>query len=390
MRTIPVKTTSANYPVFIGRNLFAQIPRKIGLHKSARRISILTSPEIWSLWGKQFLAAFPKDQQPTVLFLPAGERHKRLPQIERLASELAAAGADRSSLLIAFGGGIIGDLAGFLAAIYMRGIDYIQVPTTLLAQVDSSVGGKTGANLAVGKNLIGSFHHPRAVFADIDVLQTLPDRELRAGLFESIKAGIIRDPALFRFMEQNSAAILARDPAALERVITASIRMKANVVAIDERESGLRMILNYGHTLGHAIEAATGYKRLLHGEAIAWGMLAALQIARARKTVGPDQAERIERTILAYGPLPTFRTTLTKLLDAAGRDKKNRAGTRRFILPKGIGNAIVVEDVTEAELQSAIRWTLTHARKGFSERRSLIATSVGVGSSVAYCLLPAF
>jgi 3-dehydroquinate synthase len=244
----------------------------------------------------------------------------------------------------------------------MRGIDYVQVPTTLLAQVDSSVGGKTGVNLASGKNLIGSFHHPRAVFADIDVLQTLPDRELRAGLFESVKAGIIRDPALFRFMEQNAAAILARDPAALERVIVASIRMKAGVVAIDERESGLRMILNYGHTLGHAIEAATGFRVLLHGEAIAWGMLAALQIALARKTVAPDQAGRIEQIILAYGPLPPFRATRAKLLAAADRDKKNRAGTRRFILPKGIGNAIVVEDVTEAELNSAIDWTLARAR----------------------------
>jgi 3-dehydroquinate synthase len=359
MRTIHVKTDSADYPVFIGRNLFAQIPRKI---RVPGKIFILTSPEIWALWGKQFLAAFPKDQ-PTVLFLPAGERFKRLAQVERLASELAEAGADRSSLLIAFGGGIIGDLAGFLAAIYMRGIDYIQVPTTLLAQVDSSVGGKTGVNLAAGKNLIGSFHHPRAVFADIDVLQTLPDRELRAGLFESVKAGIIRDAALFRFMEQNSKTILARDPAALERVIVASIRMKAGVVAIDERESGLRMILNYGHTLGHAIEAATGYRTLLHGEAIAWGMLAALQIALARDTINPDQAQRIERSILAYGPLPPFRATPAKLLDAAGRDKKNRAGTRRFILPKGIGNAVIVEDVMEAEFLSAINWTLAHAHK---------------------------
>jgi 3-dehydroquinate synthase len=362
MRTIPVKTASADYPVFIGRNLFAQIPRHI--QKSAARTAfVLTSPEIWALWGKKFLAAFPKSDAPTVLFLPAGERHKRLTQIERLASELASAGADRSSLLIAFGGGIIGDLGGFLAAIYMRGIDYIQIPTTLLAQVDSSVGGKTGVNLATGKNLIGSFHHPRAVFADIEVLQTLPDRELRAGLFESVKAGIIRDPALFRFMEHNAAAILARDPDALERVIVASIRMKAGVVAIDERESALRMILNYGHTLGHAIEAATGFRALLHGEAIAWGMLAALQIALARKTVGPDQAERIEQTILAYGPLPPFRATLAKLLAAAGRDKKNRAGTRRFILPKGIGNAIVVEDVSEAELLTAINGLLARARK---------------------------
>ncbi|MFP5230635.1 MAG: 3-dehydroquinate synthase family protein, partial [Acidobacteriota bacterium] len=240
--------------------------------------------------------------------------------------------------------------------------DYLQVPTTLLAQVDSSVGGKTGANLASGKNLIGAFHHPRAVFVDIDVLQTLPNRELRAGLFESVKAGIIRVPSLFRFMEQNAETILARDPAALERVITASIRMKADVVGIDERESGLRMILNYGHTLGHAIEAATNYRTLLHGEAIAWGMLAALRIALPRNTVGSDQAERIERTIHAYGPLPPFRSTPAKLLDAAGRDKKNRAGTRRFILPKGIGNAVVVEDVTHQELNAAIDWLLSAAQ----------------------------
>jgi 3-dehydroquinate synthase len=361
-RTLQVKTGSARYPVTIGRNLFPAIARAVRLRSNGKSF-VVTSPEIFALWGTKLLAAFPEGHRPTVLFLPAGERFKRLPQVERLAAELAQAGTDRSSLLIAFGGGIVGDLAGFLAAIYMRGIDYIQVPTTLLAQVDSSVGGKTGVNLAAGKNLIGSFHHPRAVFADIDVLQTLPDRELRAGLFESVKAGIIRDPALFRFMEQNAAAILRREPAALERVIAASIRMKANVVGIDERESGLRMILNYGHTLGHAIEAATGYRKLLHGEAIAWGMLAALQIALARNTVGPDHAQRIEQAILAYGPLPPFRSTPAKLLDAAGRDKKNRAGTRRFILPKGIGNAVVVEDVTEGEFNSAIAWLLTTARK---------------------------
>jgi len=365
MPTIQVRTASANYPVIVGRNLFSQIARAKRLRQAGQAF-VVTSPEIWALWGKKFLAAFPVNQQPTVLFLPAGERFKRLPQVERLAAELAEAGADRSSVLIAFGGGIIGDLAGFLAAIYMRGIDYLQVPTTLLAQVDSSVGGKTGANLAVGKNLVGSFHHPGAVLVDIDVLQTLPDRELRAGLFESVKAGIIRDAALFRFMEKNSEKILTRDPAALERVITASIRMKAGVVGIDERESGLRMILNYGHTLGHAIEAATNYRALLHGEAIAWGMLAALRIAVARKTVGTDQAERIEKTIQAYGPLPPFRSTPEKLLAAAGRDKKNRAGTRRFVLPKGVGDAVVVEDVTDEELDSAIEWLLTSGRKGFS------------------------
>lgn len=292
-----------------------------------------------------------------------GETHKRLAQVERLASELAAAGADRGSLLIAFGGGIIGDVGGFLAAIYMRGIDYIQMPSTLLAQVDSSVGGKTGTNLASGKNLIGSFHHPLIVFADIDLLQTLSNRELRAGLFESIKAGIIRDAPLFTFMERNAAAILKRDSKALEYVISASVRMKADVVGIDERESGLRMILNLGHTVGHAIEAATHYRKLLHGEAVGWGMLAALQLGRIRGTVTAVQAQRIEHTILAYGPLPPFKSSPGKLLEAASRDKKNRAGVRRFVLPEGIGNATVVENVTDTELISAIEWMLSRARE---------------------------
>lgn len=365
VRSIQVKTASANYPVYVGCNfvihLHQHLQKVIG--KGKPRLFVLTSPEIWSLWGRQFVAALPEQQQPSVLFLPAGENHKRFAQLERLATELSAAGADRSSLLIAFGGGVVGDVGGFLAAIYMRGINYIQMPTTLLAQVDSSVGGKTGVNLTTGKNLIGSFHHPRAVFADVEVLRTLPDRELRAGLFESVKAGIIRDPKLFRFMEQKSEAILKREPEALKYVISASVRMKADVVGIDERESGLRMILNFGHTIGHAIEAATGYKKLLHGEAIGWGMLAALQITRSRSTVTAKEADRMEHVIEAYGPLPTFRASVQSLLDAAGRDKKNRAGLRRFILPTGIGDAIVVNDVTDSEMTSAITWTLERARE---------------------------
>ncbi len=198
---------------------------------------------------------------------------------------MAQAGGDRGSLLIAFGGGIVGDVGGFLASIFMRGIPYMQVPTTFLAQVDSSVGGKTGVNLPEGKNLVGSFHHPLAVFADIGVLGTLPDRELRAGLMESVKAGIIRDRALVRFMEEHADEVLGRDRKALEKVIAASIRMKAGVVNQDERESGLRMILNFGHTVGHALEQATGYKTLLHGEAVGWGMVAALYLARERGTI---------------------------------------------------------------------------------------------------------
>lgn len=331
--------------------------------KGAPKLFVLTSPEIWSLWGKQFQASLPAGNSFSVLFLPPGEQHKRFSQVERLATELSAAGADRSSLLIAFGGGIIGDIGGFLAAIYMRGIDYIQMPTTLLAQVDSSVGGKTGVNLSTGKNLVGSFHHPRAVFADVGILKTLPPRELRAGLFESIKAGIIRDPGLFRFLERNRDAILAGDPTALNRVVSSSVAMKAEVVGIDERESGLRMILNFGHTIGHAIEAATGYKKLLHGEAIAWGMLAALHISRSRAMIAEKDAARIESIIHAYGPLPRFRARVPALLEAAGRDKKNKAGTRRFVLTTGIGKSIVVENVTDTEMISAIEWTLREAAR---------------------------
>jgi 3-dehydroquinate synthase len=365
VRTIQVKTGSAEYPVFVGRELLSTLGRRIPkiTGKKNQRVFVLTSPEIWSLWADAFLESFTHHDPPTVLFLQPGEEHKRLRNVERLAEQLAECHADRSSLLIAFGGGIIGDLGGFLAAIFMRGVDHIQVPTTLLAQVDSSVGGKTGVNLQSGKNLVGSFHHPLAVIADIDVLQTLPARELRAGLFESIKAGIIRDAKLFAFMERYADAILAVNPEASEYVVAASVRMKAEVVGIDEMENGLRMILNYGHTLGHAIEAATRYKKLLHGEAVAWGMIAATRLGRARGTVTGAQASRIEKVIFDYGPLPALRLPIDRLLDAATRDKKNRSGVRRFILPSGIGNAVVVENVTDTELYSATESMLQTARE---------------------------
>ncbi len=346
--------------MYVGSGLLAGLARRVTKvdrqSKRERRIFVLTSAQIWALWSETFLASFT--EAPVVLFLPAGEQYKRLAQVERLAEELAEAGADRSSLLIAVGGGIVGDVGGFLAAVYMRGIDYLQAPTTLLAQVDSSVGGKTGVNLAAGKNLVGCFHHPLAVFADIDLLATLPDRELRAGLYESLKGGIIRDERLFRLMESKSAQILARDPKLLEQVVARSVALKADVVGLDERESGLRMILNLGHTVGHAIESVTKYKALLHGEAIAWGILAALHIAQARGTVSEEQAQRIERAIALYGPLPAFRATSAALLAATGSDKKNRGGVRRFVLPKGIGDAMVIEDLKESELREAIDWML--------------------------------
>jgi 3-dehydroquinate synthase len=359
---VEVRVASGSYEVEIGSGLLAQVGARVdallggGLTAGKQRVFVVSSPEIWKLWGETLVDGFralDAKAAPVTLSVPAGEQYKRLSTVERLLEEMAQAGADRDSVLLAFGGGVIGDMTGYLAASYMRGIRYAQVPTTLLAQVDSSVGGKTGVNLAAGKNLIGAFYHPLAVYADIDLLATLPAAELRAGLQESVKAGIIRDRALFEFMDGQSQSVLSGDKAALHRVVADSVRMKAEVVNLDEREGGLRMILNLGHTLGHAIEAATEYKVLLHGEAVAWGMLAAIDIARGRNMVSAEDAATMERVIRAYGPMKTFKASAEGLVALTAKDKKNRSGARSFVLPVGIGDATVVNDVSEAELLGA-------------------------------------
>jgi 3-dehydroquinate synthase len=363
VQTIRVETPTAKYEVVAGSGLVEtlapRIERVIG--RLPRRVFVLTSPSIWALWNESFCASFR--EQPVALFLPPGEKYKTMASVERLTREMMRAGADRGSLLIAFGGGIVGDVGGFLAAVFMRGIPYMQVPTTFLSQVDSSVGGKTGVNLPEGKNMVGCFHQPRAVFADIGVLGTLPERELKAGLMESVKAGIIRDRSLVRFMEENVGAIVGRDAKALEKVIAASIRMKAGVVTQDERDTGLRMILNLGHTVGHAIEQATAYKVLLHGEAVGWGMVAALYLARQRGTISSAQFDRLEKLVFLYGPLPALKVRPAKVVAATGADKKNVGGVRRFVLPLGIGDAGVVEDVTPAELEAAVKYMLARASR---------------------------
>jgi 3-dehydroquinate synthase len=337
-----------------------------GLSAGRQRAFVVTSPEIDRLWGEKLEAGFPAPL--TRLMVPAGEEHKRLATVERLVEELAGLGADRDSVLVALGGGVIGDMTGFVAAMYMRGIRYVGVPTTLLAQVDSSLGGKTGVNLAAGKNLVGAFHHPLAVYADIATLGTLPAAELRAGLQEAVKAGVIRDRTLFEFLEGESAAVLGGDREALTRVVVDSVRVKAEVVSADEREGGLRMILNLGHTLGHAIEAATEYKQLLHGEAVAWGMLAAIGIGLRRGTVSSEEGARMERVIRAYGPMRGFRAEASELVSLTSKDKKNRSGARSFVLPVGIGDAVVVKDVGEAELRVAADGIVDEAK------------SIGVGA----------
>jgi 3-dehydroquinate synthase len=392
--SIRVTTPQAAYDVVIAsgllRTLYPRL-RKLNAGKPPKTF-VVTSPNIWALWHKRFLASFPSDSsaaQPTVLFLPAGERHKRLSQVESLAQRLSLAGADRDSILLAFGGGVIGDLTGFLAAIFMRGIRYVGIPTTILAMVDSSLGGKTGANLLAGKNLIGAFHHPLAVLTDIDLLATLPAAELRSGLQESIKAGIIYDAKLFRYLEQNADLIIsssslsfrskAKESAsptpglkALEKVIAASVRVKADVVGKDEKESGLRMILNFGHTIGHAIEAATNYRKLLHGEAVAWGSIAALHLSLNRGRITHEEFARMANLILRYGPIPPFKIAATpqaaaaKLVALTSSDKKRRSGRRAFVLATAIGRTEIVYDVTDPELQTAAQAMLTDMQSKLS------------------------
>jgi len=361
-----VHTPNVSYEVEIGTELLATVGSRVdallegGLRAGKQRAFVVSSPEILRLWGNELFGGFSTPL--ATLTIPSGESHKRMTTVERLLEQLAEGGADRDSVLIAFGGGVIGDTTGFLASIYMRGIRYVQVPTTLLAQVDSSIGGKTGVNLAAGKNLAGAFHHPLAVYADVSTLSTLPADELHAGLQESIKAGIIRDAALFDLLERERERVLAGDAEILTEVVAASVRVKADVVNADERESGLRMILNLGHTLGHAIEAATEYKQLLHGEAVAWGMLAAIRIAAARGMITAVDSDRMQNLVRAYGPLKPFRAEADQLVVLTAKDKKNRSGARSFVLPTGIGSATVVRDVSAQELLGAAGEIVSEAR----------------------------
>lgn len=357
IESVAVHTLSGHYDVEIGTALLPQVGARLDallqgqLSTGRVRSFVITSPELEHLWAQPLLQGFA--HQPAILHVPAGESQKRMATVERLAEQLAQLGADRDSLLVALGGGVLGDLTGFLAAIYMRGIRFAQVPTTILAQVDSSVGGKTGANLQAGKNLIGAFHQPVAVFADLETLRTLPSVELRAGLQEAVKSAIIQDAALFDLLDHEQVSILNGDAAVLGRVVTDSVRIKAAVVAADEREGGLRMILNFGHTLGHALEAATRYTQLLHGEAVAWGMLAAIDIAQRRGMLPGTEAQRMQALIRAYGPLQPFHVPPEDLVALTAKDKKHRGGVRSFILPVHIGEVTVVHDVTEAELLRA-------------------------------------
>jgi 3-dehydroquinate synthase len=256
--------------------------------------------------------------------------------------------------VLAFGGGVIGDMAGFAAAVYMRGIRVVQVPTTLLAQVDAAIGGKTGVDLPEGKNLVGAFHQPSAVIADTRVLATLPAREFRAGLFEVIKCGAIADPQLFSTLEREREKVLGGDKHTMKHIIAAAVQVKARVVAADEREGDLRRILNFGHTIGHALEAATKYKSLLHGEAVAWGMIAIAEIGVNSGIMRAEDAERLVELIMAYGPLPPVRISPRQVLALVESDKKTVYGVSHFVLTPKIGSAKVVSGIDSRIVRAAV------------------------------------
>ncbi len=325
------------------------------LPRPESRLFVITNPTVRKLWGGQLGQSLAKEGLNFhFLEIEEGERYKTLSTVGGLAEKLARLGADRSSVVIALGGGVVGDVAGFLAASYMRGVGCIQVPTTFLAQIDSSVGGKTGVNLKAGKNLLGAFQQPLAVFIDPEVLQSLPDRELRSGLFEAIKYGIIRDQKIFNYIEQYRERLLSRHPATLEHLIAECVRVKAQIVAVDEREGGLRRVLNFGHTLGHAFEAETGYKTLLHGEAVAWGMIGAVFIASLTDRLKPVHANHMISAVLALGPLPSLAVSHHRIIKRLSSDKKAVGGEVHFVLPLRIGQVEVATGIPREAVVSAL------------------------------------
>jgi 3-dehydroquinate synthase len=350
---IPVTSRDRAYQVVIGSGLAAELPRLLDeVRLPARRFAVSTS-RIWRAHERSLSRICrPAD----LILLPDGEKYKTLHTVSRIYDALLRAEADRATTIVAVGGGVIGDIAGFAAATYLRGVSLVQVPTTLLAQVDSAIGGKVGVNHAMGKNLIGAFHPPALVVADSLLLATLPRREFRSGLYEVVKYGLIASRELFDRVNENLPAIFAREPAVLEPIVADCCRIKAGVVEADEREQGPRRVLNFGHTAGHALEALTRYRRFLHGEAVALGMLVAAEVAVARGAMPDEDRQRLARATMQMGPVPPLGDlSAAQALEIVRRDKKVVAGSLHFVLPLAIGRVSIVTDVKEKELERAMR-----------------------------------
>lgn len=350
---IEVAAGAGAYPVLIGSGVLASLPRLLNQSGLGPRCIIVSSPTVWQLHGEALRGA---STEAAPILVPDGERFKNSVTVSRVYEALLEAGADRSVVIIAVGGGVIGDLVGFAAATYLRGVRLVHVPTTLLAQVDSAIGGKVGINHPLGKNLIGAFHPPRLVVADPMVLTTLPRREFRAGLYEVMKYGIISSPELFDRVAGSLPAIFNRDQTILTQIVSESCRIKAEVVSSDERESGIRRVLNFGHTVAHALEAVTKYRRYRHGEAVAYGILAAMQLGVARGVTPAAARDRVADLIAKLGPLPPVSDLAVKeIIGAIAHDKKIVEGTLHFIAATGIGATTTLNDVTEKELKAAVK-----------------------------------
>jgi 3-dehydroquinate synthase len=351
MEQLNVNSSSGHYAVIYRRGVVERVGATVSGLVESTGTFILSSARVWKHWGARLEKGFADYGGAKVILMDDRERAKTLRTVEKLCRALARARADRGCILVAFGGGVVGDVAGFVAASYLRGVRLVHVPATLVAQVDSAIGGKTGVDLPEGKNLVGAFHQPRLVVADPEVLKTLPQREYRAGIYEAVKYAIIRNADLFGLLEEKLDALLRQEPAVLDDIIPRCIRVKADVVSEDEREENVRRVLNFGHTVGHALEAATRYRRFLHGEAVGWGMLAATELARGMKLVDSADAERIAGLIARVGPRPAWpQIRPQKLVEFMRGDKKARAGKLHFVLPRRIGEVEISAGVSEADL----------------------------------------
>jgi 3-dehydroquinate synthase len=340
VQVVSVALPERSYPIHIGSNLLGDA-RLYAPHVKGKRVAVVSNDVVAPLYLDRVQQALAQaGAQPVSVLIDDGEQAKGWQMLDRVIEALLAARLGRDSLIVALGGGVVGDLAGFAAAVYQRGIPFIQLPTTLLAQVDSSVGGKTAINHARGKNMVGAFHQPLAVIADVSSLDTLPARELRAGIAEVIKHGFILDLQFVGWLEESIGKLLARDRAALEYAVQRSCELKAQVVAADERESGRRAILNFGHTFGHAIEAGVGYGEWLHGEAVAAGMVMAAELSARAGTLRREDAERVKALIARAGlPMQGPKLGIERYLELMQVDKKAAAGKVRFVLLDGLGRA---------------------------------------------------
>lgn len=357
MKTLRVKLDKRSYPIIVGEGVIRQAGALLAGVGFASPPVIVTNSTVWRLHGEDLRRSLSASFGAcAVIRIGDGERFKNHETLERIYEGLFQARADRRSWILAFGGGVIGDIAGFAAATFLRGIPYASVPTTLLAQVDSAIGGKVGINVRRGKNLIGAFHQPSAVLSDTGVLRTLPARELAAGLFEVVKCGAIRSRPLLRYLERELPSLQSCKAGPLETIVVEASRIKAQVVSGDEREEELRMILNYGHTVGHALEAATGYRRFKHGEAVGWGMIAALEFGRELGMLRSADLQRLIRLIYRVEDLPSLRgIRIQDVWRALKRDKKFRAGNIRMVLLPRLGETEIISGIDPAELRRFLK-----------------------------------